>query len=446
MMDLMTRRSMLDLLARGGFACGCGCALSRFAFLDALAADADDPDPFQVSAVDYAPEPGRKLSRLGFGMMRLPCKRGNEIDEEVSDKLIDYAIRHGVNYFDTAWMYIGGNSQVYTGKVLEKYDRKKLFIVNKMPGGHGAKGVDHAKGIFQKQLAACRTSYFDNYLLHAIGNYGRYEEFYLKGGVLDYLKSEREAGRIRHLGFSFHGGKEDLKRFLDQKDTAGWSFVMLQLNANEMRGGGRAYYEMVRDAGLPIIVMEPLHAGRLANLNVAARQALEELKPGLSPAGWALRYVSSLPGVAVALSGMSQMSDVVDNCRTYRDFQPLTADEMAAYNGIRDKFRGTNLLPCTGCAYCAPCPHGVDIPGVFGVVNACRTEGLLGPKGDGVGMSAADRKKFLVIYRNKVGPKADASRCTGCGRCHPKCPQHIDVAAEFKKVNAMVEAIRKGRS
>ena len=442
----MTRRSVLDLIARGGLACGGCCALSRFALLEALAADAADANPFQVSTVDYAPEPGRKLSRLGFGMMRLPCKGRDQIDEELADKMVEYAIRHGVNYFDTAWMYIGGNSQVYTGKVLEKYDRKKLFIVNKMPGGHGAQGLDHAKRIFAKQLEACRTQYFDNYLLHAIGNYGRYEEFYLKGGVLDYLKGERDAGRIRHLGFSFHGGADDLKRYLDQKDSAGWEFVMLQLNANEMRGGGRKLYEMVRDAGMPVIAMEPLHAGRLANVNVAARKALEELKPGLSPAGWALRYVASLPKVDIALSGMSRMEDVVDNCNVFRDFTPLSAEEMAAYDTIRDKYRGANLLPCTGCAYCAPCPNGVDIPAVFGVVNECRTQGILGPKGDGVGMSAADRKRFLVMYRNKVGGKADASRCTGCDKCRPKCPQQIDVSAEFRKINAMVEAVKKGKA
>lgn len=152
-MDGMTRRSLLDLIAKGGLACGCGCALSRFALLDALAADAADPNPFQVSTVDFY---GRQLSRLGFGMMRLPQKGRDVIDEELADKLVDYAFRHGVNYFDTAWMYIGGKSQYYTGKVLEKYDREKVCIVNKMPGGHGATGLEDAKRKFQTQLDACR--------------------------------------------------------------------------------------------------------------------------------------------------------------------------------------------------------------------------------------------------------------------------------------------------
>lgn len=431
----VSRRDLLGILSRGSLVAGCGCALSRFAVLEALAADAASDDPFQVSTIDYAAEPGRKLSRLGFGMMRLPCKGRDVIDEELSDALVDYAIRHGINYFDTAWMYLGGQSQVYTGKVLEKYDRKKLFIVNKMPGGHGAKGLDHAKGIFQKQLDACRTTYFDNYLLHAIGNYRQYENFYLKGGVLDYLKRERDAGRIKHLGFSFHGGKDDLRRFLDQKDSAGWEFVMIQLSAD---GVGHDFHRMVAETGLPIIVMEPLHAGRLANLNVAARKALAEVKPDLTPAGWGLRWASSQKNVAVALSGMSKMSDLIDNCKTYRDFAPLTEAEMATYQTIREKYKGRNLLPCTGCAYCAPCPVGVDIPAVFGYLNACRTDGLLGPNGDGVGMSAADKEKFLAGYKRAVGPAADASRCVACTLCHKKCPQHIDISGEFKKLKAMI--------
>ena len=261
--------------------------------------------------------------------------------------------------------------------------------------------------------------------------------------MLDYLKKEREAGRIRRLGFSFHGGKDDLRRYLDAKDSAGWEVVMLQMSAN---GVGREFYEMTKPTGLPIVVMEPLHAGRLANLNVAARKALAELKPGLSPAGWAFRWVSSQPNVAVAISGMSRYSDVVENCQTYRDFQPLTEADVASYHAICEKYRGANLLPCTGCEYCAPCPHGVDIPGVFGLVNACRTDGLLGPNGDGTGMSAADRKKFLAVYRDKVGPKADASRCCACDKCHPKCPQHIKVSEEFRKINVMVESFRRGRA
>ena len=218
---------------------------------------------------------------------------------------------------------------------------------------------------------------------------------------------------------------------------------MLQMSAN---GVGREFYEMTKPTGLPIVVMEPLHAGRLANLNVAARKALAELKPGLSPAGWAFRWVSSQPNVAVAISGMSRYSDVVENCQTYRDFQPLTEADVASYHAISEKYKGANLLPCTGCEYCAPCPHGVDIPGVFGLVNACRTDGLLGPNGDGTGMSAADRKKFLAVYRDKVGPKADASRCCACDKCHPKCPQHINVSEEFRKINVMVESFRRGRA
>ena len=439
----VTRRSLLDFALRGG-AAACGLtAARRLMLLDLLAEDAADPSPFQVARVEYAAEKGRMLSRLGFGMMRLPM-RGGAIDEELADKMVDYAYRHGVNYFDTAWMYIGGKSQYYTGKVLEKYDRKSLFIVNKLPGNPGCRSLDKAKETFETQLKACRTDYFDNYLCHAIGNWGDFQRRYLGMGILDYLKSEREKGRIRHLGFSFHGGEEDLKHFLELKDKAGWEFVMLQLNANDWRGAGRKYYEMVLETGLPVMVMEPLHGGRLAKLNVAARKKLAELKPGLSPAGWAFRFVTSLKNVTVALSGMSSMGDVVDNMNTFRDWQPLTEADTQAYYDICAKYQGKNLVPCTGCEYCIPCPHSVKIPEIFGLVNTLRIEGKLGPEGDGSGMSAAERKQFLVMYKNKVGPRADAACCTSCGQCLEKCPQHVKIVDELQKVVALVERVKKG--
>ena len=439
----VTRRSLLDFALRGG-AAACGLtAARRMMLLDLLAEDAADPAPFQIARVEYAAEKGRMLSRLGFGMMRLPMK-GKDIDEELSGKLVDYAYRHGVNYFDTAWFYIGGKSQYYTGKVLEKYDRKSLFIVNKLPGNPGCRSLEKAKETFATQLKACRTDYFDNYLCHAIGNWGAFKRGYLGLGIIDYLKSERDKGRIRHLGFSFHGGKDDLRHFLDLKDQIGWEFVMLQLNADDWKGDGRTFYEMVVEAGLPVMVMEPLHGGRLAKVNVGARKKLEELKPGLSPAGWAFRFVTSLKNVTVALSGMSSMSDVIDNINTFRDWKPFTDEETKSYFDICAKYQGKNLIPCTGCEYCIPCPHSVKIPEIFGLVNMMRIEGKLGPDGDGRGMSAADRKQFLVMYKNKLGTHADASCCTSCGNCLEKCPQHVKIVEELQKVVELVDRVKKG--
>ena len=439
MNSMMTRRSVLDFLARGGLACGGYSALSRFAILDALAADAEDKNPFKVPTIDFH---GRKVSRLGFGMMRLPTRGRGEIDEELADKLVDYAYRHGVNYFDTAWMYVGGRSQDYTGKVLSKYDRKSVCIVNKMPpeGHGGARNLENAKRIYKTQLEATRSDYFDVYLLHSLGGYRQYADFYLRQGVLDFLKKEKEEGRIKCLGFSFHGSQDDMKRYLDEKIK--WDVIMIQLSAD---GNGHDIYNIVKSAGIPIVTMGSLHAGRLTTINVAARKALEEIKPGLTPAGWALRWVTSQKNVAVAISGMSRYTDVVENCESFRDYKPLTDAEMAKYNEIRNKYRGPNLLACTGCAYCAPCPSGVDIPGVFGFINTCRTDRILGPNGDGKGMSTADRRKFLTMLNSKLPSKTQASHCTSCKVCHPKCPQHISISDEFKKINAMIEAIKKGK-
>ena len=171
---------------------------------------------------------------------------------------------------------------------------------------------------------------------------------------------------------------------------------------------------------------------------------IEEIRPGISPAGWALRFVSSLPGVAVAISGMSKLTDVVDNVNTFKDFKPLSEDGMKVYYEICEKYQGKNLIPCTGCEYCIPCKESVSIPEVFGLVNTFRIEGRLGPEGDGAGMKPADRRQFLTMYNNKIGQKHNAARCSACEECIPKCPQHVKVTGEMKKVNELVERIRKG--
>lgn len=464
-----------DFLIGGGlaaFAAGGTYAAWRAGLLDFLAADADGKHPAQVIRRPYGPEPGRMLSVLGFGMMRLPilAQDPNRIDEELAQKLVDYAVRHGVNYFDTAYMYMGGNSQKFTGKALEKYDRKSLFIVNKMPGMDPfVKTLADAKRVFEEQLKACRTDYFDNYLCHNIWNIDAFKSLYLQEGVLDYLRSEREKGRIRHLGFSFHGDTTALAYFLKQP---GWEFCQLMVNCmdwNETDGVNSAvaekigfswggvkpagtHYRMAAAAGLPIVVMEPLRGGRLVSLNKAAVRRLQAAAPGQSVASWGMRFVASLPAVQVALSGMTRMSDVVDNVKTFTegDYKPLAAAEKATLAAALQDFLSQKTIACTGCRYCMPCNYGVDIPGVFKIYNDFAGEGLLGPAGDGVGANSADVRRFLVAYHNALAARADASHCIACGKCRPTCPQRIDIPAEMQKIEDLVVKLsrpsRRGNS
>lgn len=459
----VTRRNVLKWSALGTAGVAGGLyGLSRAGMLDFLDADAEDKHPAQVVRKPYAPEPGRELSILGFGMMRLPIVGQNpsRIDEPLAEKLIDYAYRHGVNYFDTAYMYMGGNSQIFTGKVLEKYPRQSLYIVNKMPAQTPAvQTLADAKRVFQEQLDKCRTTYFDNYLCHAISGTDAFKQRYLKEGILDYLKEEREKGRIHHLGFSFHGNTKDLEFFLQQ---GCWDCVQLMINCidwNDKDGEkskvaeqmgfawgkvqpAGTHYRMAVAAKLPIIVMEPLRGGRLVTLNRAATRKLQAANPGASVASWGLRFVASLPAVAVSLSGMSRFSDVIDNVKSMAAFQPLSASERSVLMAALDDFRKQRTISCTACRYCMPCEYGISIPEVFKVYNDASGEGELGTAGDGRGITAELKRKFLVSYNNQIAPRANASHCIACGKCKPSCPQRLDIPGEMQRIEDMVARLQ----
>lgn len=455
----ISRRNLLKWSAAGTVGVAGGLyGLSRAGILDFLDADAEEKHPAQVLRKPYPAEKGRMLSILGFGMMRLPIlgQNPNQIDEPLAEKLVDYAYRHGVNYFDTAWMYMGGNSQVFTGKVLEKYPRESLYIVNKLPGQTPeVQNLADAKRVFQAQLDKCRTTYFDNYLCHSLGNVELFQERYLRGGILAYLQEEREKGRIRHLGFSFHGGTKALEYFLKQ---CKWDCVQLMLNCidwNDTDGetskvaehigfawGGvqpaGTHYRMAVAAGLPIIVMEPLRGGRLVTLNRSATRQLQAAAPNASVASWGLRFVASLPAVSVSLSGMSRFSDVVDNVKTMSAFKPLRAEERKTLMAALEDFRKQRTISCTACRYCMPCQYGITIPEIFKVYNDAAGEGELGAAGDGRGISDALKRKFLFSYNNQLAPRANASHCIACGKCKPSCPQRLDIPGEMQRIEDLV--------
>jgi predicted aldo/keto reductase-like oxidoreductase len=460
----VTRRTLLKWGAGTAAVAGGAYGLSRAGMLDFLDADRADKNPVQVKRKPYPAEPGRQLSMLGFGCMRFPIlgQDTSRIDETLSEKLIDYAYRHGVNYFDTAEMYMGGNSQAFVGKALQKYPRESFYIVDKMPGfAPFVKCLDDAKRIFQAQLDKCRTAYFDNYLCHSLRDIASFKEVYERCGVLDYLKSERDKGRIRHLGFSFHGDTKDLEYYLG---LGGWDCVQLMINCidwNDKDGKNSSvaegigfawgkiqpagtHYRMAEAARLPILVMEPLRGGRLVTLNSSATRRLREAEPGASVASWGLRFVASLPAVAVTLSGMSRFSDVIDNVKTMADFRPMTDGERKTLAAALEDFKKQKTISCTACRYCMPCKYGIDIPGVFKVFNDAAGEGELGPNGDGAGISDALKQKFLVCYNNSVAPLANASHCIGCGKCKRSCPQGLDIPKEMQKIEDLVTNLQSG--
>ncbi len=446
------RRKFLKLLGGGLAAAALGGAVLKrediIAFLDAdkEAARAGQVTG-KVSTRYYAPLK-RELSLLGFGCMRLPTRftaSGRQIDEELSRKMVDFAYRHGINYYDTAWFYHDGKSEAFIGSALKAYPRESFVLADKMPTPI-LESLDQAKEVFETQLERCQVSYFDNYMLHSLTTPESFEKIYLQAGVLDYLRQEKEKGRIRALGFSFHG---EVPFFNELMDRYPWDFCMIQLNYADWNEPGEPVsgshqagelYRKCREKQMPIFVMEPVQGGNLAHLSASAEDILRAESPDASMASWALRWVGSQEGVITMNSGMSNLEQVLDNVETTIDFTPLSRAEAAALQRSQGKAGTASAdgIPCTYCRYCDPCPYGVDIAEIFRVWRTCgEAEGLELEHPEKA--SRAQEQAFLAHYLNHLERGARASRCTGCGVCLPRCPQHIQIPEKIRSIEALVQ-------
>lgn len=374
-----------------------------------------------------------KLSLLGFGTMRLPTLEDKTIDEKATAEMVDFALSHGVNYFDTAWPYHGGKSELVVGKILSDYDRKSFNLATKYPGHQTMEKYDPAE-IFEQQLKKCRVDYFDYYLLHNIceNSFETYKSE--KWKILDYFKEQKKRGRIRHLGFSSHARAELLREILERfgEDI---EFCQIQLNYLDYTlQNAKAKCEMLNKYNIPIWVMEPVRGGKLAALDEAATARLRALRPDESTAAWAFRWLQGVPGVTMILSGMSNLDQMKDNIKTFEKEKPLTGEENAAILDIAEKMK--NSLPCTVCRYCVDgCPAGLDIPMLIHAYNDLRF---------------APGSYTVHMQMDALSEDKLPSACIGCGACARICPQGIDVpramselAAEVAKFPKWAEICRK---
>lgn len=358
-----------------------------------------------------------KLSALGFGAMRLPVSDsipGTPIDEEKTEEMVDFALRHGVNYFDTAYGYHDGTSEVVMGKVLGKYPRDSYYLATKFPG-YDLSNMDKVETIFEEQLGKCGMEYFDFYLLHNI--YEKNIDPYLdpKYGIMDYLLKQKENGRIRHLGFSAHGRYDTMKRFLEVYGDK-MEFCQIQLNYLDWKlQDAKAKVELLNEYHIPIWVMEPLRGGKLAELSAENEAKLHALRPEEAVPAWAFRFLQSIPGVTMVLSGMSNREQLEKNIATFADDRPLNEEEMAAILEVADSM--LDVLPCTACRYCVShCPKGLDIPTLLSLYNETRfVNGLI----THMAVDALDEEK-----------RPDA--CVGCRSCEAVCPQQLEIAGAMK--------------
>jgi uncharacterized protein len=401
---------------------------------------------------------GDKVSLLGYGCMRLPTRKVNgdkeneEIDQDAVNDQVDYALTHGINYFDTAPIYMKGKSEHSMGIALSRHPREKYFIATKMSNfdpDPDKRSLEASVALYHNSMKELQVDYLDYYLLHGIGIGGMkdFNERFIDNGLLNYLLKEKEAGRIRNLGWSFHGEQVVFDHML-QMDVK-WDFAQIQLNyvdwhhASEGNVNAEYLYGELVKHNVPSVIMEPLLGGRLAKLNDYSTAQLKQLQSQASIASWAFRYAGSPENVLTVLSGMTYKEHMQDNIRTYSPLKPVTDQEKAVLDEVTQMLLKYPTISCTGCKYCMPCPYGIDIPAVFTHYNRCVNEGNVPESAQDANYVRA-RRAFLVGYDRSVPKLRQANHCTGCGKCIKACPQSIEIPKEMQRIDKFVESLKQG--
>ena len=360
-----------------------------------------------------------KPSLLGFGCMRFPTIKQSDgtskIDFELTSKMIDYAIKNGVNYIDTAYPYHNGESEVVVGKIMKNYPRDSFYLATKLPMWK-VESKEMVREIFNEQLNKLQMEYFDFYLLHSLDKQ-RFEKV-KKYDVLEECLKLKEEGKIKNLGFSFHDDYEVFEEIINYYD---WDFCQIQLNYmdTDIQAGLKGL-EKAKEKNIPLVIMEPIKGGSLASFGSDINQMFNEFNPNKSIASFALRYVASFDQVMTVLSGMSSFEQVRDNIETFSDFKEMTKEEYKLIENVKEKILSKVKNGCTGCEYCMPCPMKVNIPMAFRYWNNWSMYG----KDD----------KYLNYYKNNVKEEGSPINCIECGKCEKLCPQHIQIRKNLKEV------------
>ena len=413
-----------------------------------------------------------EISLLGYGCMRFPLREKEdgteEIDQDIVNELTDYAIAHGVNVFDTSPRYIRGWSETAMGIALSRHPRDKYFVMTKLSNQAENPEIRSREGsiaMYHKSLKDLQVDCIDYYLIHSVGSgkpilnrnpeegaIGAVKERIFDNGMLDFLLEEKKAGRIRNLGWSFHGDVEVFDYMLEMHDegVAIWDFAMIQLNYIDWKyASGRNInanylYGELEKRNIPAVIMSPLLGSRLANLPKHLAAQLKQLRPTESIASWAFRFAGSPPGIATVFTGMREMEHLQDNLRTFSDFEELTVEENKLLSEIADQIMASSSIPCTACNYCVPCPYGIDIVGIITHYNKLLAAEEIAESTQDPNYRKA-KQAFLVGYDRAVPKLRQAGHCIHCEQCIPACPQKLDIPLELMKIHNYAESLRQGR-
>lgn len=456
------RRKFLKILGAGAVTTtaavyGCGSKGNSAASGSATGSVPTDQMTYRIN-----PTTGDRVSLLGYGCMRLPTITNSsardsqdEIDQEMVNELTDYALAHGVNYFDTSPAYCKGRSEHAMGIALSRHPRDSYFIATKLSNFSTDTWSREASiAMYHNSFKQLQVDYIDYLLLHGIGMGGMeaMRGRYLDNGILDYLIEERKAGRIRNLGFSYHGDIEVYDYLLSRHDEIKWDFVQIQLNyvdwkhakeTNPRNTDAEYLYAELEKRNIPAIIMEPLLGGRLSNVPNYIVGRLKQRRPADSVASWAFRFAGSPEKVLTVLSGMTYMEHLQDNLRTYSPLVPLTEDDKGFLEETAQLMLKYPTIPCNDCKYCMPCPYGIDIPSILLHYNKCVNEGNV-PESSQEENYRKARRAFLIGYDRSVPRLRQANHCIGCNQCVHHCPQNIDIPKDLQRIDQFVEQLKQG--
>ena len=455
--DNISRRQFLQRIAAGAAATGAlafaGCTTKRNSETG-QAALGEVPTDQMTHRIN--PKTNEKVSILGYGCMRWPTLESGEIDQEMVNRLVDYAIEHGVNYFDTSPAYCKGMSERATGIALKRHPRNKFYVATKLSNfAQSTWSREASLAMYHRSFEELQVDHIDYMLLHSVGGgsdaMATFRARYIDNGMLDFLMAEREAGRIGNLGFSYHGDVAIFDHLLAQHDKYRWDFVQIQLNyfdwlhakeTNVRNTNAEYLYNELAKRNIPAVIMEPLLGGRLSNVHDHIATKLLQREPQRSVASWAFRFAGTFPGVLTVLSGMTYMEHLQDNLRTYSPLIPLNQDELDFLEETAQAMLRYPTIPCNDCQYCMPCPYGLDIPGVLLHFNKCINEGNMPASQQDPNYRKA-RRAFLVGYDRAVPRLRQASHCIGCRKCIEHCPQNIDIPKQMQRIDQFAESLKR---